>query len=242
MTLPRRELSLIDLVGDTIREDRLTQAMFVCVALASALALVPGIETEFKQGLFTSVIEPLLPLILIAAAIAGRRQIAHHEQRRFLLFIAGAFVAWLVSAIAGLTVPPNLKTVVLYPLQDSLLVVFFLNLYLASGTHPEWQSGWSRGSVGRRLEVSGTFVFLGALLIYFVLLPARSQPAEYLSLIPSYLLILLLDLGLVWRFGSLRAQSRSRQWKMVYGLLAASSGLWLVADVAESMMELARPW
>lgn len=222
---------------DTVRRDRFVQLMLATVAAAVVVPLFT-VDPSRKELIMTGFFQPLMITLVIAAILAGRRRLAHREQRRFLLLFACAFSTWLISAVAGLTVPWDQTVSVLYPLQDSLLAAFYLFMFLASGTHPEWQSGWSHESTGRRLEVTATAVFLSAMLLYFIVLPSQSHPDEYTSLLPSYLLIFFLNVGLIWRFALLRLHSRSAQWKLVYGLVSLVALLWLFVDSAEGLMEL----
>ena len=225
-----RSLSVGQLIKDGVV--RLVAATFGVYLL---LYLTPVLGADSRVSFSELYSEPPLLLMAIAGLLIGIRRMRHPEERRFWALWTMGFGCWLfgslltiVSARAGLAwleVP-----------SDSLFLLSFLACILTADQRPHLPAGWSAGDPSYRFSMAGTLLSLLALIIYFFSIPAVVSGVGDSFWYPTSFLFLALDVLLCVRFLHLWGISRDRNWRAVYGIIAALAGLWLCTDALEYLV------
>lgn len=230
-------------LSKTVRQDRVTQ-----VALALFLALVPiyfspWLSVTQISHLGDNWIDPLFLGLTIVAFLAGLRQIAHQEERRFWSFWSVAFAFWLASSLLWHHI--DLESVFSEFLIITLHFGFYLAVFWASENKPHRAAGWSLRSVTHRWNSMGSACFLTGFFGYFVLIPLWLNYALYSSFLPELVAVLSLDVVLVVRFLRLRRQCPQGRWRTLYGwmlLVCGTVGINDFRELAAQVTNVRIPW
>jgi len=227
---------------DSLRHDAPIRMTGAVLALILFLYLVPILTPEQMRQFSASYADSLLLALCIWSALAGLRQVAHAEERHFWGFIVAANVLALAAEAVYLMIGPADPSDT-WPLisLDCIYLASYLCVALAACTEPHRMPGWSQRAAGRRFASYSAVCFAFGLLVYFVLIPFRLNPAIYMSNLPSILLFVALDLYLIVRYAYSYAESGSPRWRAVYGGICVTFALWLVCDTL-SWMDYIRLW
>ncbi len=128
-----------------------------------------------------------------------------------------------------------------YLFADGCYVVYYILLLVALECRPHLLDARAADDPWRfrqRFEREAIAVFFVGLLTYFVVIPSLFAEATYTSSIPSGCLWIVLDVFVGLRvYGAFRG-SRTRRWRVIYGLFLLTQVITLVTDVVGLLVYL----
>ena len=192
----------------------------------AALAGWP-LAPAYRDGLSFMVLGALTAAILAWGARAARPA----SERRLHLWGAVAFLCWTLAEVVETWIWDG-GVGWLAVAIDALYLAVFAALLLATDD-ARGGAVAARAPGLRRLERLSLAVCLGGLLLYFVIVPARTDPEGYLSAVPSSIFYLWLDaLLLIWFAWRGRHAVRPRE-RLRWVLLRTSAVFFACADALD---------
>ncbi len=214
----------------------LTRDLAVRAALATALAaalflvyLTPSQRTSFGALSVTAV---FLVLLIHAVRTCVSRIPRRDGERQFWQDLMIAYGLWLGIAVLLIWASRSGVAASTRLAAEIGTAGFYVLFVRAVESRPHAQGGATSDPV-RRLDLTAIVIFVFGLLTYFWLIPGVLFRSEVQSLfLPSAYLYATLDSLLTIRLVALARAARSPRWRLLYGLLAATTLTMLAGDVA----------
>ena len=221
-------------LGRTLREDRLLQAVFALFAGTVVIYLLPILGDD-RLAVLSRRQLPLLFLTLTVLAL-GRdlRRLIYPHERAFWIDLTIAFGCWWAVALLLQLWPDVDKPGWVEIVSEIGYGGLYIAMILAIDREPHRRDRWRPTGLERALAWPTATVFVGGLVVYFVLVPLWTDPEEYAST-TSMLLYLVLDLYLTTKLVVLAVRCRTRRWRLLYGLLAVTLVSMSIFDLAEGL-------
>lgn len=211
--------------------DPFVQVAGVVLLLSAVPYVVPVLSAETMSWFSDYIATPPLLALGVAALLYGLGDVSDAREREFWQLLAATLALDLVVLLIDWM---GWDTDTASLVEDVLYVGSYIALLMALSLRPDRTRG-RRRSLAENLEITGTLVFVLALLVYYVVIPVIWTRAEYESWVPSLLLYGTLDCFVVAGVARLWWTSRSRRWRTLYGFLLWPTALWLVTDFAEGL-------
>lgn len=228
--VPRSDTGLMDALVATLRRDRLAQlALGLCVS-SFLFFLFPVVGVEVRQTMTRHALPLLFLGLTLAALLSSLRDIESPEERRFWIDLAWAYGCWLASRLINLLVPATLPSSIA---EDLLYGLFYLCMVMALERRVHRRSEWRPTRLERALTWPGVGVFILGILLYFVYIPLRGNPQEYLDGLPSMHFYVCMDIYLTLTIVYLSRTSHSRRWRILYSMMTVAVATTLVSDLSE---------
>ncbi len=208
----------------------------LCLALAAAAGLFIAFLSPAERSSFGAL--AVTATFLVPAIFSTRscwRRVARPEERSFWHDLAIAYGLWLAIAVLLLASGPGAP----YPVRLAAEIgtaVYYVLLVRAVESQPHRRRGAAR--LARRLNLAAVVVFVFGLLTYFWLIPGvlLRGGGEHMLLLPSVYLYATLDALLTVRLTLLARAVHSPRWRLLYSLLALTTGTMLAGDLAGSVL------
>ncbi len=202
--------------------------IFVILNIPYFLPFFSDVELRWHIGFYVD----LLFLPLVIWAFQNRLSLIDDaRERRFWNCLTLGFLCWWVARLCVI-VPESWWKADNFLTVSGIHMLSYLAFFFAAEGRPHSRAGGVAGARSQRmLQSAGVMVLVFGFLVYFVLIPSRLNPSVSSAWIPSSHLYLALDLLLAIRFAWLFGVSRRLRWRVVYGLLSVTAGLWAGLDL-----------
>ena len=219
--------------GAVLRRVKDTYIVFALALILGAVCLdylpilTPGQRETF------AIYYAQLPLALLAVLAIARvlRRSLRKQEKLFWAWLLPGF-SFLLLALIGFAIfrdDPRFGAANL--LVGAFGPASILCTLIAAAQDPHLSEDPTGQAYLRRNRLVGYLMLGFALLFYFVLIPARLDPEHYSKWAPESLPYLLLESIAVVRFVMLSLGCSSRNWRVIYGWMAACFALWAFGDV-----------
>lgn len=197
--------------------------------------LVPALGPYATSLVLESYALVPISILAILAPWVGMPTPEGRRERIFWVLWSLSMAFHLAVRIVYLTVPDVDYIISGSLVVDTLYVLFYLPLILTVLVRPDMPEAVrdGTGTGARILEVTGTAVFVLALLTYFALVPRFFNRPEYETWVPSLLMYWVLDAFLLLSYLYLRETALTREWRILYTWLLLAPSCWVVTEMAE---------
>ncbi|MEM1206068.1 MAG: PAS domain S-box protein [Acidobacteriota bacterium] len=213
-----------------VAQDRFVPVALVGLGLTVLAYLVP--LSPALHSRLTLYGAPIGFLTLCVASLYARRgTIEDPVERRFWDYLALAMGVWLGVRIVAWIVP-DLDRGGAYPdtLGALAFAIHYLLLIFAAERQPHRRGAPGAAALERSLTRPALGFLVFALTTYFVVVPARRDPAELELSGTHFLFYSILDLALALRFSYQAATAGPLRWRLTYASIAAFGVSTLIAD------------
>jgi signal transduction histidine kinase len=168
------------------------------------------------------------------ALAAGARGAQGEGERRLHVAVSAGLLCWTAAeALESLVWDGDSGGLAIA--IDALYLGLYAALLVAADGARSWRAP-RQASALRRLERLELAVFLVGLLVYFVVVPARSDPAAYLSAVPSSIFYLWLDALLLVAFARRGRRATRPRERFRWTALRVSAALFAATDALDLMV------
>lgn len=207
----------------TLRRDAIARLALLLLALISGLRVLELGDPEGILARLPGRASTLLFSLLVLVALRhGLHRIAAAGERRFWNQLMAAFLCWTLAELAVSSWPTSAPTTRLLVIE-TLLACFYTLFILAIERRPHQQTESRMPGLERHLIWPGVTVFVLGLLLYFVLIPAITDPTGQATSAVAGLFYVPLDIYLVVRLLYLARDSRSPRWHVIFFMLALAA-------------------
>lgn len=221
-----------------LRYDPLAWGVVALFVACNLFYLMPFVGPELRR-VVTVHVAPLIFLSwVIAALVRSLGHLESRDERRFWIDLAAAYGCWLSSRLVHLLVPESMTRAVV---EDLLYALFYLAMVMALERRVHRRSEWRPTHLERALTWPGVAVFVTGIVLYFVVIPLRSDSSLYVDGLPSLHFYASLDIYLTLTCIYLARTSPSTRWRVLYGLMTVAVGTTLLSDLSE-LMGFFRGW
>ncbi len=217
-------------------------ALILVLALPFYLPLLP--QSSLKEAAF-HYSDFLLLLLTSLAFFPASSAVLSEQSRRFYQYCTIGFGFWLLIGVLDVLSLETLSIQYLWMtdvFSDILYLLFYLSLVMASAVRPDRRPESHSQRLVDNFDASGSILFIFGLLVYFIVIPITTSPADYDSWLPSLLLYVVLDLYLAVRFGYLASTTPGLRWRATYGLMTIGALSWALLDFIEALSHMPNPW
>lgn len=216
--------------------------LIVLLALPFYLPLLP--QSALKEAAY-HYSDFLLLLLTSVAFFPSSSAALSRQSRRFYQYCTIGFGFWLLIGVLDVLSLETLSVQYLWMtdvFSDILYLLFYLSLVLASAVRPDRRPASNSQRLEDNFDASGSILFIFGLLVYFIVIPITTSPADYDSWLPSLLLYVVLDLYLAVRFGYLASTTPGLRWRATYSLMTIGALSWGLLDFFEALSHIPDPW
>ncbi len=160
---------------------------------------------------------------------------ATDNERNFWKFLSFAFFLWWVVSLINLFWYTFEWTQSTDVLTDSLYLGFYLSWFIALSFIPHDHHQRRAELSDRWLRATAAIALSLFLFFYFILVPSRFTPEHYTTWVPSLLFFSFLDTVLTVFLVRLLIKAQTRKWRVLYGLLALNTLMFVLLDLLEAV-------
>lgn len=206
------------------------------LVLASLPLLAPILSDEWRTLYGRHLIDlPFLGAMLIAIRLRLRR-VSNDTERRFWNALTFGFAWWFGILVIEIFYRRLIGWEALWPIINNVpYFIFYGSIIAALEMQPYSRSDASTLRL-RTLERIGSFAFLLALLLYFLVLPGLMEMDLTAFWASSLALFVALDAYIILRLSNLREAAKNDEWRSVYSWLMAGVVLWGIGDAGLQLM------
>lgn len=157
------------------------------------------------------------------------------SEQSFWLTVSLAYVAWWVVCLMHMVWDVDAWTLWHDIAADVLYIMFYMCWFVALSFLPNIRNLKIFDREGRWLVRAAILLLFFWLFFYFVLIPVRISPQQYISWVPSLLFFTGLDCILVVALLRLKKNTVCPRWKMLYNMLALLFIAYALLDMLEAV-------
>jgi signal transduction histidine kinase len=176
---------------------------------------------------------PAFVALLVPAAFVGLRSLPDPEERRFWRTVAASTVLWFAAAVAHALPAVKPQGLAQSLTVDTLYLLSYLLLFFPLGWRPHLGPSPAGGDPSRWSQAISVSAVAAGWFGYLVLVPAWLETSFYRSAVPSYVMYMMLDCGLMAGYVAMARRSGLARWRAIYGAMAAAAGGIFMSDALD---------
>lgn len=218
-----------------LRTDRVLGIFFLLFVILQIPYFLPGFapdQLSFYSWLQSTVF--MLPFIIFLLWPHGERSYDKSEQS-FWVTVSLAHAAWWVACFMNLVWGQDSWSHWHDITTDVLFILYYMSWFIALSFLPNIRGLKIFDRKGRWLVRAAILLLFFCLCFYFILIPIRISPRQYIDWVPSLLFFTGLDCILVLVLLRLSKNTVCLRWKMLYNMLALIFTSYIVLDLLEAL-------